>query len=188
MTPKIVGAAWENGFRGTPWRGPLRKRADRVPGAHLRRKRASLAAVAVALVAFLAACGIRPTDVIVGLEAPSGPVENASPSLYFVSSGKVVAVSRPQGSLTGTDVIGLLAQGPTESEQARGLTTEVPFDVVPATVDRVANGLDVTVSTDVTLLSNVAVQQIVCTLLNIQAVGTVNLRGGGHSLEFQKCA
>lgn len=170
MRRKIVGAAWENGFRGTPWRGPLRKLG------------------VAALVLSLAACGIRPTDVIVGLPAPNGPVENASPSLYFVSSGQVVAVSRPQGSLSGTDFIARLAQGPTEAERARGLTTEVPFDAVPATVDRVAGGLEVTLSTDVSLLSGAAVRQIVCTLLSIQAVGAVNLRGGGHSLERQKCA
>ena len=133
-------------------------------------------------------CGIRPTDPIPGLEAPSGPVENTSPALYWVSDGRVVAVNRPQGSLSGFDVVALLAQGPTNAEQSRGLTTEVPFDAAPATVDRVANGLDVRISTDVSLLSQTAVQQIACTLLGIQASGTVNLRGGGHSLEFVKCA
>ena len=178
--PKIVGAAWENEIRGTPWRGPLRQLG--------RRAVAHRAATALALLLCLAACGIRPTAVIPGLEAPNGPVENTAPSLYFVSAGKLVAVNRPQGSLSGTDVIARLAQGPTTSELDRGLTTEVPFDAVPATVDRVAGGLDVTISSDVSLLSPAAVQQIVCTLLGIQAVGTVNLRGGGHSLEFQKCA
>lgn len=146
------------------------------------------AVTVLALVLSLTACGIRPTDPIPGLEAPSGPVENTSPALYWVAEGNVIAVSRPQGSLSGYDVIALLAQGPTAAEQNRGLTTEVPVDAAPATVDRVANGLDVTISTDVSLLSRLAVQQIVCTLLGIQAVGTVNLRGGGHSLEFLKCA
>ncbi|MET8762122.1 hypothetical protein [Lentzea sp. NPDC004782] len=169
MRPKIVGAAWENGFRGTPWRGPLRK-------------------LALGLVLFVSACGIRPTDPIPGLEAPSGPVENTSPALYWVSGGSVVPVKRSQGSLSGYDVVALLAQGPTTSEQNRGLATEVPFDAAPATVDRVADGLDVTISTDVSLLSKAAVQQIVCTLLGLQNVGAVNLRGGGHSLELQKCA
>ncbi|MBM7858126.1 GerMN domain-containing protein [Lentzea nigeriaca] len=133
-------------------------------------------------------CGIRPTEPIPGLEAPSGPVENTAPALYWVSEGKAVPVSRPLGSLSGYDVVALLAQGPNGAEQSRGLTTEVPFDAAPATVDRVASGLDVSISTDVSLLSRAAVQQIVCTLLGIQAVGTVNLRGGGHSLELQKCA
>jgi hypothetical protein len=142
----------------------------------------------LALVLALTACGIRPTDPIPGLTAPNGPVENTSPALYWVSEGNVVAVGRPQGSLSGYDVIALLAQGPSVAEQNRGLTTEVPVDAAPATVDRVATGLDVTLSTDVSLLSSVAVQQIVCTLLGSQAVGTVNLRGGGHSLEFLKCA
>jgi hypothetical protein len=171
VTPKTVGAVWENENRGTPWRGPLRELG-----------------LAVLVLAVVTACGIRPTDPIPGLEAPSGPVENASPSLYWVSEGRVVRVSRPQGSLSGNDIVALLAQGPTSAEQARGLSTEVPLDAAPVTIDRAVNGLDVTVSSDVAQLSNAAVQQIVCTLLDIQAVGTVNLRGGGHSLEFQKCA
>ncbi len=171
MRPKTVGAAWENGNRGTPWRGRLRQ----------------LALAGLAVVA-LASCGIRPTGVIPGLQAPSGPVENQSPSIYWVAGGQVVPVGRVQGSLTGRDVVALLAQGPSRAEQDRGLRTEVPFDAAPATVDRVANGLDVAVSTDVSLLSRNAVRQIVCTLLDVQAVGSVNLRGGGHSLELQKCA
>jgi hypothetical protein len=169
VRPKTVGGAWDNGFRGTPWRGPLRQ-------------------LGLALILFVSACGIRTTDPIPGLEAPSGPVESTSPAVYWVSEGRVVAATRPQGSLSGFDVIALLAQGPNVPELNRGLTTEVPFDAAPATVDRVANGLDVSISTDVSLLSKAAVQQIVCTLLGIQAAGTVNLRGGGHSLEFLKCA
>ncbi|GGM97209.1 hypothetical protein GCM10011609_38820 [Lentzea pudingi] len=142
----------------------------------------------LSVLALLTACGIRPTDPIPGLEAPSGPVENASPSLFWVSEGRVVPVSRSQGSLSGFDVVALLAQGPTNAEQARGLSTEVPFDAAPATVDRVASGLDVNLSSDVSQLSGAAVQQIVCTLLAVQPVGSVNLRGGGHSLELRKCA
>ncbi|MCP2251099.1 GerMN domain-containing protein, partial [Lentzea aerocolonigenes] len=155
--------------------------------AALTRPLRNLALAAVALTA-LTACGIRPTEPIPGLEAPSGPVENTSPSLYWVSDGKVIPVSRPLGSVSGYDVIALLAQGPTNAEQSRGLSTEVPFDAAPAVVDRVASGLDVTLSSDVSQLSPVAVQQIVCTLLGIQSAGTVNLRGGGHSLEARKCA
>lgn len=195
MTPKTVGAAWKNGSRGTPWRGPLRQPGPHQPGPRQPRPRQprlrqlGLALLLVTLATCLASCGIRPTEVIAGLEAPTGPVENTSPSLFFVQSGgALAATSRPSGSLSGTDVVALLAQGPTEAERTRGLTTEVPVDAAPAFVDRVANGLDVTLSTDVSLLSDVAVQQVVCTLLGIQAVGTVNLRGGGHSLEFRKCA
>ncbi|GHH55343.1 hypothetical protein GCM10017774_71750 [Lentzea cavernae] len=159
---------------------PERKRAPRA----LRE----LGLAALVLVV-LTACGIRPTDPIPGLEAPSGPVENTSPSLFWVqSNGRVVPVGRPEGSLSGFDVVGLLAQGPTGAEQNRGLSTEVPFDAAPATIDRVANGLDVNLSTDVSQLSAAAVQQIVCTLLGVQPVGSVNLRGGGRSLELQQCA
>ena len=195
MRPKTVGAAWENGNRGTPRRGPLRQLGLRQFGlrqAGLRqaglRQLALRQLALLALILGLVGCGIRPTDPIPGLEAPSGPRESTLPALYWVSEGKAIAVSRPPGSVTGYDVVALLAQGPTGDEQNRGLTTEVPFDVAPAIVDRVANGLDVTISTDVSLLSQTAVQQIVCTLLGIQPVGTVNLHGGGHSLESLKCA
>lgn len=162
-----------------------------VPAARRRprpRRELGPALLVLAALTVLTACGIRPTDPIPGLEAPTGPVENTSPSLYWVSRTGVLPVPRPEGSLSGFDVVGLLAQGPTGAEQARGLTTEVPFDAVPATVDRVASGLDVTLSTDVSQLSAAAVQQIVCTVLGIQPAGSVNLRGGGHSLEFLKCA
>ncbi|HUQ58307.1 GerMN domain-containing protein [Lentzea sp.] len=138
--------------------------------------------------AVLTACGIRPTDPIPGLVAPTGPIEDTAPSVFWALNGSAVPIGRPQGSLAGFDVIALLAQGPTGAEQSHGLTTEVPIDAVPATVDRVANGLDVTLSTDVSQLSPVAVQQIVCTLLGVQPVGSVTLRGGGHSLEYRKCA
>ncbi|MET9232321.1 GerMN domain-containing protein [Lentzea sp. NPDC003310] len=151
-------------------------------------RRLTLALLLLSVLALFTACGIRPTDPIPGLAAPTGPVENASPSLFWASGGRVVPVPRPQGSLSGFDVVALLAQGPTNAEQSRGLTTEVPFDAAPATVDRVASGLDVNLSSDVSQLSPTAVQQIVCTLLAVQPVGSVNLRGGGHSLEFQKCA
>jgi hypothetical protein len=174
---------------------PLRKPGPATPGrpllepgpAALTRPLRKLGLTALALT-LLTACGIRPTEPIPGLEAPSGPVENTSPSLYWVSDGKVIPVSRPQGSVSGYDVIALLAQGPTNAEQSRGLSTQVPVDAAPAVVDRVASGLDVTLSSDVSQLSPVAVQQIVCTLLGIQSAGTVNLRGGGHSLEARKCA
>lgn len=144
-------------------------------------------ALAALTLATLAACGIRPTDPIPGLPAPRGPVEQNAPSLFWVLQGALVPVSRPQGSLSTYDVVPLLAQGPNESERARGFSTAVPFDAAPATVDRVENGFDVELSTDVSQLSRIGVQQIVCTLLGLQPVGTVNLRGGGHSLEFQRC-
>jgi len=262
VTPKTVGAAWENGIRGTPGRGPLRElgrglgaeraagpERERGPGLRLERApwpereralgperalalgsesghapapehrsaprpqpqhapaperkpapralrefrlrelRLRELGLAALVLVVLTACGIRPTDPIPGLEAPSGPVENTSPSLFWVQpNGRVVPVGRPQGSLSGFDVVGLLAQGPTGAEQDRGLSTEVPFDAAPATIDRVANGLDVNLSTDVSQLSAAAVQQIVCTLLGVQPVGSVNLRGGGRSLELQQCA
>ncbi|MFD9703499.1 GerMN domain-containing protein [Lentzea sp. NPDC059081] len=140
------------------------------------------------VVLVVSACGIRPTDPIPGLQAPNGPIENTTPSLYWAAGSSVVPISRSQESLSGYDVIALLAQGPATGEQARGLATEVPLDAAPATISRVASGLDVTLSSDVSQLSPVAVQQIVCTLLGIQPVGTVNLRGGGHSLEYLKCA
>ncbi|SDG99934.1 hypothetical protein SAMN05216553_114147 [Lentzea fradiae] len=171
MRPKPVGGGWENGNRGVPGRrGPLRELV--------------LAALTLALVS---ACGIRPTDPIPGLEAPTGPVENTAPGLFWVHEGGLVRVARPPGSLSGYDVIALLAQGPNQVELDSGLTTEVPLDAAPATVDRVTSGLDVRLSTDVSQLSPVAVRQIVCTLQGLLPIGAVNLQGGGHSLDLQQC-
>ncbi len=133
----------------------------------------------------LAGCGVRPSGVISGVEAPDGPTRAAVPVLHFVAAGAVVAVGRPGG----TDVVAALAAGPTPEESANGLTTEVPASAAPAESRWTADGIEVDLSDDLTRLSPLAVSQIVCTVLagEDSSTATVTLRGGGQTLRRGTC-
>lgn len=111
-----------------------------------------LVLVVVALL-LAAGCGVRPSGVITGLQAPTGKV--AASGFYLVSQGKVTLVLRPQDTRTALEQ---LAEGPDASELAQGLTTEIPPGT---TMSPGPQGVEV--STDVATLSAVAVSQIVCT-------------------------
>jgi hypothetical protein len=145
----------------------------------------------VALVA--AGCGVRPSGVITGVEAPSGRTEGEvlpgspglSPALYFVSGDRLVAVAR---HLLDEDLVGMLADGPDPDERARGLSTQVPKAAAPATVAGDEPDLEVGLATDVAELSPFAVDQIVCTLLaHRTTASTVTLHGGGHTTDQRTC-
>ncbi|WP_424187123.1 hypothetical protein ACOBQX_04625 [Actinokineospora sp. G85] len=150
-------------------------------------RRAVCAALACLLLAgpALAGCGVRPSGVISGVEAPSGPTRAPGPVLYFVLAGAVVAVERAGGA----DVVATLAAGPDAAESATGLTTEVPASAAPARVQRSSTGIEVDLSGDLARLSPLAVDQIVCTVVAREGLSTraVTLRGGGQTLERQTC-
>jgi hypothetical protein len=154
--------------------------------------------LAILLVVLVAAgCGVRPSGVITGVEAPSGPAEGEVPpgspalsptsslALFFVSGDRVASVPR---HLVHEDLVGMLADGPDPDERAQGLSTEVPKAAAPATVTASGSGMDVALATDVDGLTRFAVDQIVCTLL-AQHPGTMTatLRGGGHTTEQRTC-
>jgi len=101
----------------------------------------------------LTSCGVRPSEVILGGPAPTA---TTSATVYLLSDGDLTPVVRPNP--TSTDVLTLLAAGPTAAERERGFTTEVP-----AGTTFVASGSTVAVSVDVTALSPRAVDQIACT-------------------------
>ncbi|MFD0665848.1 hypothetical protein [Thermocatellispora tengchongensis] len=85
-----------------------------------------LAAGLVSLIA-VAGCGVRPTGVVPAGDPPSGPVELATTmTIYLVKNGRLSPVTRPGRRLSQADILTLLAAGPTEREQAHGLTTDVP--------------------------------------------------------------
>ncbi|MFI9454242.1 GerMN domain-containing protein [Amycolatopsis sp. NPDC052450] len=110
----------------------------------------------------VAGCGVRPSAVIAGAPAPTGPANGAV--LYFLSGGQPVRVLRPLAEeLPPASPIDLLAAGPDESERERDYTTEVPPGT--AVLDQTAgpNGVTVTLSIGVAGLSAMAVDQIVCT-------------------------
>jgi hypothetical protein len=128
-------------------------------------------ALALATLLLVTACGVRPSDVIVGGPAPTA---TAVIPVYLVSDGRVTPVSRPDPA----SGLAQLAVGPTTAEREQGYTTEVP-----AGVSLEAAGSTVTVSTDVTSLSTNAVDQIVCTA----ALGPVTLVGGGQTRGPLEC-
>jgi len=156
--------------------------------------RRALAAGLVALVA-VAGCGVQPSAAIKAGEPPSGAVAPAiAPdlkiTLYLVKNGRVRAVTRPGGPLSAEDTLALLVAGPTEREQARGLTTDVPPEAGPFSVtDRPGGHLVVNLSTPAGELSAVAVEQIVCTAAAAapESAALVTVVGAGQDAGSRKC-
>ncbi|TDP95022.1 GerMN domain-containing protein [Labedaea rhizosphaerae] len=138
----------------------------------------------------VAGCGVRPSGVIPGLEAPAGPRKDTMPTLYFVSPDKkeVVPVDRIAPALPGADVLSMLAAGPDEDGRGKGLSTQVPRRAAPAIVTQNGTTLEVWLHTDVAGLSKIAVDQIVCTLLlQYPRAERANLHGGSHTLGQRTC-
>lgn len=163
-------------------------------------RRAVCVLAAVALVA--TGCGVRPSGVIPGNEAPSGPAYppgrsgTAAPGagqdvvLYFVRGGAVIPVSRSGPPPEPAGLIGQLAAGPDGRSGAGGFTTEVPQSALPATVTTAGTSVRANLHSDVTTLSATAVDQIVCTLLSddsLAGLTTVVLSGGGRTLPAARC-
>ncbi|MFF0176915.1 hypothetical protein ACWD6L_15845 [Micromonospora profundi] len=138
-------------------------------------RRAPLIAGGLLFALLATGCGVRPTDVINGRPAVSGPAEGTG--IYLLSQGQVVLAIRsmkppsPPLSLSPAETLALLAQGPTESERSAGITSDVPTDLVPANVGPTAdgNGVTVTVASAVKPLSPLAVDQIACTVADALA-------------------
>jgi len=113
---------------------------------------------------FSAGCGVRPSGVIRGGPAPTGPAEGTP--LYFLTGSSLTLVLRPKSRpLWPTQILTLLQNGPTDDERTANLTSEVPAGLDPVDVTTDASGnVDVVVSADVRTLSTTAVDQIVCTI------------------------
>ncbi|HEY0636336.1 MAG TPA: hypothetical protein VGD67_01700 [Pseudonocardiaceae bacterium] len=134
----------------------------------------------VALFAVLGAgCGVRPSGVIRGVPAPSGPAEGAT--LYFLAGSSLTPVRRPtRQPLWPTQTLALLQQGPTPDERAADLTSEVPAGLGAVTVTTDPSGtVTVVVTADVTTLTTAAVDQITCTLRDaLSTSAPITLTGG----------
>ncbi|MDA3642711.1 hypothetical protein LZ318_38690 [Saccharopolyspora indica] len=115
--------------------------------------------------AALAGCGVQPSGIIYGSSPPSGAVApSARTSLYLVSDGRLAMIVRPAGPMSRTEALALLAQGPTQEERERGLTSEVPAGAAPFSVTADVSGRTVvTASAPAGELSDLAVDQIACT-------------------------
>ncbi|WP_410653748.1 GerMN domain-containing protein [Amycolatopsis sp. cmx-4-54] len=134
---------------------------------------------ALLIVSVVAGCGVRPSAVIAGAPAPTGPANGAV--LYFLSGGQPVRVLRPLAQeLPPASPVDLLAAGPDESERERDYTTEVPPGTAVLDQTPAPNGVTVTLSVGVAGLSARAVDQIVCTARDsLGGSAQITLRGEG---------
>ncbi|MFE3175776.1 hypothetical protein ACFXPA_22220 [Amycolatopsis sp. NPDC059090] len=143
----------------------------------------------IAVVALTVSCGVRPSGVITGENAPSGPPNGnlgSTATVYFVLNGNVAPVVRNGVGDVAADRVRVLERGPDEDERAGGYTTELPPSFEP-----IAIGVsDAEIGVNVRELSPNAVSQIVCTVLAAGgggASGTITLSGGGQTLHPQAC-
>jgi len=146
--------------------------------------------VTVLVAVSVAGCGVRPSGVVVGVEAPSGSLADVGRSLFFLAGNSLVEVRRPAATESASDVVVLLADGPDSGERMHGLSTAVPRSAAPSSVEVSSLGAEVSVAIAADLLSRPAVEQIVCT---VQAqlgppARVVTIRGGGHTLPERTCA
>ncbi|WP_326768895.1 hypothetical protein OG978_34025 [Streptomyces sp. NBC_01591] len=162
------------------------------------------------LVLLATGCGIRATDVVeVGDPATVevAPGREQGTLLYFVSSSsasRLMPVVRPNevplegsSSDSGTEVawrgadraVALLFEGPSKSEAATDLRTELPYLRVELTITVGPNGVWVRLNAPVTTLSEVARQQLICTAAQartadrgeaVKVTGTDGVIGPAH--------
>ncbi|GII61075.1 lipoprotein [Sphaerisporangium krabiense] len=156
--------------------------------------RRALAAGLISLVA-VAGCGVQPSDAIRAGDPPNGPVAptiapDLKITLYLVRNGRLRVVTRPGGRLSQADTLALLAAGPSATEQADGLTTDVPPEAGPFSVTAEPAGrLKVTQSIPAGELSPLAVAQIVCTAAATapQSRAEITVVGDGQSVGPWNC-
>jgi hypothetical protein len=160
------------------------------------RRRGALAGVVLAATAVLVGgCGVRPSGVITGNPAPSGPAQGAE--LYLLSGGELTPVVRPSGRrLSPVETLTLLAAGPMPEERAQGFSSEVPadLDAVAVTAGAPGAGIVVTLTGDVSGLSGTALDQVTCTAVaavfpryRVPGEVPVTVAGGGRTREPQVC-
>ncbi|WP_244236047.1 hypothetical protein [Micromonospora inaquosa] len=147
-----------------------------------RRTGRALLAGGLLLGTLLAAgCGVRPSPVITGRSAVSGPAQGIG--LYLVAQGELVLVLRPVKPTTPTppsEALARLAAGPQQNERDQGLTSEVPTGLTAAIEVTPATGrfgdLTVRVTGPTRALSPTAIDQIICTAAD--AAAQAGLVGG----------
>ncbi len=154
----------------------------------------------VVLTAVLSAgCGVRPSGVITGGPAPTGPalVQPGSPpvrgegaDIYLLAGSALKPVHRPTRLRPSpTQTLALLQEGPDDDERAAKLTSEVPTGLDPVTVTTDGSGkVEVVVTADVTTLSAAAVDQIVCTVRDaLSTTAPITLTSGAATRGPRTC-
>ncbi|MER5648708.1 hypothetical protein [Streptosporangium sp. NPDC002524] len=151
----------------------------------------ALAAGLVSLVA-VTGCGVRPSDVILAGDPPSGRVAPPTTiTLYLVRNDRLSAVTRPTDlPMLPAGTLALLADGPTAGERANGFGTDVPPEAGPFSVTAGPAGhVVVTLSIPAGELSALAVRQIVCTAAATVPESRVQVTvvGAGQSVGPRTC-
>lgn len=110
----------------------------------------------------LAACGVRPTPVLTGADAPTVSARELTIYLLTAKQDQLVRRTRSySGSVDTATAINLLVSGLTEEEKKLGLTTEVPV-----TSSRVyAVSTLIVLPDDIGPLSKMAQLQLYCTAM-----------------------
>ncbi|MFD5096217.1 hypothetical protein ACFWMR_36820 [Amycolatopsis thailandensis] len=154
---------------------------------------------ALAAATLVAACGVQPTGVVPAgpgpsIRATSGAKGLGGTTLYFVSEGRVIPVTRPSESyISAEGAITMLLKGPTEREAAQGLTT-----FIPPGLDRIAvypgDPSSLALPFSVRKFSNQAINQLICTVIAATtATGRapnspgVNVISPSEDVYFQSC-
>ncbi|MFD5248885.1 hypothetical protein ACFWIW_30380 [Amycolatopsis sp. NPDC058340] len=154
---------------------------------------------ALAAAALTAACGVQPTGVVPAGPGPSirataGQSFLGGLTLYFVSDGRVIPVTRPsEGFISPEGAITLLLKGPTEREAAQGLTTFVPPEVGRVEVYS-GDPASMVLPFPIRKLSNQAINQLVCTAIAASMASDrtprpqgVNVTSPDGPMYFQSC-
>ncbi|MEU8284979.1 hypothetical protein AB0C01_11645 [Micromonospora sp. NPDC048905] len=134
-------------------------------------RRALLAGGVVLTLLATGGCGVRPSGVITGRPAVSGPSRGVG--LYLLAQGELVLALRPASAdASPANALTLLAAGPDENERKQGFTSEVPAGLDPVTLTSGTNRSDdLTVRTAgaARSLSSRAADQIICTVADAAA-------------------
>ncbi|MFD6423498.1 GerMN domain-containing protein [Streptomyces sp. NPDC060198] len=164
-------------------------------------------AVPAALAALATGCGIRPTDVVeVGDPATVriAPAGSAVIVLYFIgpsSPRTVLPVTRRVTTVGGQEsgpgpdkVLGMLFGGPSASEKAAGLWSELPDGASTLGMSVDGSQVRIRLSSSVTRISTLARLQLVCTVAHlstaragVQSGALVTIRGTDGSIEPSAC-
>ena len=127
----------------------------------MTRRRLTWLVVLLALVC--AGCGVRPSGVIPGDQAPTGPVYGVT--LYFARHNELIPTLRATtNQFTPIETITALASGPDPREQTDGMTTQVPPGIVAVSLAPDPSGNTfLTLNVNPNTLSTVAIGQLTCT-------------------------
>ncbi|MFK0250803.1 hypothetical protein ACIQUM_39425 [Amycolatopsis azurea] len=153
----------------------------------------------LAAAALVTACGVQPTGVVPAGPGPSiqdtgGRQLLGGLTLYFVSDGRVIRVTRPtEGYVSPEGAIRILLKGPTEREAAQGLTTFVPVGLDKVTVYP-GDPSSLSLPFSVRKLSDQAINQLVCTMIaaststgQVPNSPGVNVISPYDDVHFQSC-